>query len=125
MAFSKRILLAGDEARLIQIVRQALEETGKHLIEEERNYRTAIETARRFQPNIIFFDLGRCGVDWSEAIGQIKANIAFAGTPIFMLTLSPNADSVIYCGSLNGYEFSISPMKIEDLVSAIQTMVKA
>jgi CheY-like chemotaxis protein len=124
MAFSKRILLAGDEVRLIQIVRQALEGTGKHLIEEERNYRTAFETARKFQPHIIFFDLGRCEVDWGEAIRQIKANVAFAGTPIFILTLSPNEDSVIYCGSLHGYEFSISPMKIEDLVSAVQTMVK-
>lgn len=125
MTFSKRILLVGDEARLARTVRQALEETDQYLIQEERNWRMAFYTARIFQPNIIFFDFGIGEFDWGEAIQQIKTNAAFASTPIFMLTLSDNSDSVVYGGSLNGYEFSVSPVKIEELVRCIEELLKA
>lgn len=125
MVSTKRILLAGNELRVTQIVRLAFEEIGGYVIEEERNWQTALQTAQQFHPNIIFFDLGFDALGWSETIQQIKTNAVFANTPIFMLTLSQNGDSIVYRGSLNGYEFSISPVKIEELVRSIDEMLAA
>jgi two-component system response regulator VicR len=125
MTFPKRILLVGNEPRVTRLVRQALEGSGTYLINEEQNSRTAFHTAKRFQPDVIFFDLSFDELDWTKAIRQIRADVAFRNTPIFMLRRSEAGDSVVYGGSFEGYEFSANPVTIQELLSCVNEMLEA
>jgi PleD family two-component response regulator len=125
MRFPKRILLLGNELRVTQLVRQTLASTGRYLLKEEQNSRAAFQAARIFQPDVIFLGLTADALDWNNTLEQIRTDIAFRATPVFVLTISNTEDSVVYGGSLDGYEFSAQPVKIEELVRSVDELLEA
>lgn len=119
MLFHKRVLLLGQESHATRLVRQALENAGQFVLKEERNSSAALEMARLFQPEILFVAVGENELEWNEVLRQLKTDAAFRAIPIFMLIVSSAGDSVVYNGSLDGYEFSIDPVKIEEVVRSV------
>lgn len=103
----------------MRLVRQALQNAGQFLLKEEQNSSAALEMARLFQPEILFVAVAENELDWNEVLRQLRTDAAFRATPIFMLIVSSAGDSVVYNGSLDGYEFSIDPVKIDEVVRSV------
>ncbi|MEP6809920.1 MAG: response regulator, partial [Chthoniobacterales bacterium] len=54
---TKRILLIDDEPNVTHPMKVSLEHSGAYLVHEENHASQALETARRFQPDLIFLDV--------------------------------------------------------------------
>jgi len=124
MRSPKRILLLGDEFRVIQLVRQTLANTGRYLLKEEQNSRAAFQTVRLFRPDVIFLGLGTDGLKWNTTLQEIKTDIAFKTTPILTLMSADSSGSIRYGGSISGYDFSVQPMTIEELIRSVEELLK-
>ena len=124
MAVPKRILLLNNELRVTRLVRQAFQNTGEYLFNEESNPQIAFRTAQNFQPDIIFFDLTGNALNWSDALQQIRSHFGFAKTPFVMLSSTSGDGSIAYSSSVDGYEFSANPVKVEELVRYVEEMLQ-
>jgi DNA-binding response OmpR family regulator len=124
MTIPKRILLLGNAFRATKLVRQTLEKAGHYLLKEEQNSRAAFQTVRLFKPDVIFLGLGADAFDWRKTLEEIRSDEVSRTTPVFTLANTDASDSVTYGGSLNGYDFSVQPMKIEELVRSLDEMLR-
>ncbi len=84
MTILKKILLVDSEPRAAAAVRRAFEKTGHYLIKEEHDSRCALKAARRFQPNLILFDVLASAAEASSTAQQFEQEIALKDTPIVL-----------------------------------------
>ncbi len=125
MTFLKRILLVDSEPRAATAVRKALEKTGHYLIKEEHDSRCALKAARRFQPNLILFDVLASAAEASSTAQQFEQEIALKDTPIvFFSSESAGEDRVLLSGVLSGYSFFANPVGIEEFVRCVAELLK-
>jgi PleD family two-component response regulator len=117
MHFVRRILLLGDEPRVCALVRDSLAVAGGFYLREEHNSRIAMQIAHRFRPDGIFFGCSNDANGWHDVIQQIKTDAMLRTAPLFVLT--SDGDNIAFDGSLEGYEFSATPMNIAELARSI------
>jgi PleD family two-component response regulator len=117
MHFVRRILLLGDEARVCALVRDSLAVAGGFYLREEHNSHIALQIAHRFRPDGIFLGRSDDANGWDDVLHQIKADPMLRAAPVFVLSFS--GDTVVFDGSLDGYEFSATPMNIAELARSI------
>ena len=124
LSIRKRILLLSNEPRLTRLVRQAFEETGEYLIKEEADREIASETAQKFQPDVILLDLTDDELSGTEALEHIRSDWALGDAPIIALESTNGDASVVYSSSLEGYECSAGPIKMDELVHCVEEMLE-
>jgi len=81
-----KILIVDDEPGLIRVVRLMLESTGRYEVAEELEALNALETAKRFQPDLVLLDLVMPKVDGGVVASQIRSDPHLAETPILFLS---------------------------------------
>src|SRR4051812_15818731 len=112
----KRILLVDDEAgftRLLHLVLPAYE------ICEENNPGKALETARRFRPDLIFLDVIMPDVDGGTLAAEIRADPMLAKVPIIFLTAIVSAAETKNQEMIGGFPFIAKPVTKDKLVACI------
>jgi CheY-like chemotaxis protein len=124
MSVRKRILLLSNEPRLTRIVRQALEETGEYLIREEPDREVASETAQKFQPDLILFDLTGEEITGAEALEQIRSDAALGDAPIIALESENGDASIVFTSTMEGFECSAGPIDMDGLVHCIEEILE-
>lgn len=120
--FTKKILLVDQEPQLTLLVRQALERTGKYSIIEEHTTQRILETAHSFQPDLILIDLTTGGADGDFIAKQIRTDTILKDTPIVCLSSLRSGEAVASTGTLDGYSFSVTPVRIEELVGGVEEL---
>ena len=116
MSRPRRILFLGGEPRVRELVGQLFGDEKKFVLKEEEDYRYALRTARAFRPNGIFYGQNGSDPHWQETLFRIQEDAALRRAPLFRLALSPDGRSIVYAGSLDGYEFFAESMKIDELI---------
>ncbi len=79
------ILIVDDEPAIRRLIRAALQGSGYRLLEEADGV-SALETARREQPDLILLDIALPHMSGLEVCRRLKAGPATADVPIFLLT---------------------------------------
>jgi len=124
MTYLKKILLVDRQAQTNDLVRGALEMTGKYLIKEEHEHRNLLNAARWFQPDLILLDVTLAGAKTSAVARQLQEDPDFKDTPLVFLSASASADGQIFSGGmLQGYSFLANPVALEDLVHCVAELL--
>jgi CheY-like chemotaxis protein len=132
MAVLKRILLAEDNERDIELVLDALEE--HHLANEVVTVREGDEALdylyQRGQfasrpeglPVVVLLDLKMPKVDGLEVLRQIKADSKLKVLPVVMMTSSREEQDLIRSYQLGVNSYLVKPVKFDQFVDAVRQL---
>jgi DNA-binding NtrC family response regulator len=115
-----RILLVDDEATNLDVLRHALEGRGYRLF-VARSGETAIEVARRAQPQLILLDIVMSGIDGYETCRRLKeAPDTRDAAVIFLSSLDDTKDKVRGL-DVGAVDFVSKPFQNDELVARVNT----
>lgn len=122
MAASTRILVIDDEPDFSALFKENLEDSGNYDVQVENDPTKAVQTARDFQPELIFVDVVMPGMDGGDVVAAIKAEPRFARTPILMLTALVEEDPSKPTGEQlsGGLTFVSKTTRLENILALIE-----
>lgn len=112
----KRILLVDDESGFTRLLRLILP---KYEICEENDSTKALETARRFRPDLIFLDVIMPDADGGTVASEISADPLLAKVPIVFLTAIVSKSEGTGNAMIGGYPFLAKPVSKDKLLECI------
>jgi two-component system, OmpR family, response regulator len=112
-----RILIVDDEKGFTKLTRLTLPD---YDICEENNSSCALETARRFKPDLILLDVVMPEADGGDIAAQIRADAALKRVPIIFLTAIVTEKETEKRQLFGGYPFISKPVTPEKLVEQIE-----
>jgi CheY-like chemotaxis protein len=117
---ARRILIVDNDKNTTHLVKILLEKTGRYLVFEENDSTKAHQTARNFQPDLIFLDVVMPGRDGGEIAAQIQADPELQNTPIIFLTALVTRAEARTGLRIDGHPFLAKPIDIQELIRAIE-----
>ena len=82
-----KILLADDDFRSRELMREILEASG-HRIVEAANGRDALDTIHRDRPDLVFLDLQMPVMDGFSVVQELRCDVLFRRLPVVAVTAS-------------------------------------
>ncbi len=123
MTFLKKILLVDHEPKVTELVRRALESTGRFLVRVEADVRLAQHAAPWFRPDLVLLDSSKSS-DNEEMNRQLHSEPALKDTPFLYLSGNPTAEKKVMTGGfISGYSFLAAAVTMEDLVRFVEEML--
>ena len=117
----KRILVIDDEVGLTQMVKLNLEAAGDYEVEVENEGANAIETAKRFKPDLIFLDLIMPDIEGSDVARHLKAEERLKNIPIVFFTATITSEEMKKTGGVvGGQSFLAKPVSLKQLIECIE-----
>lgn len=113
----KRILLIDDESGFTNILRLSLP---AYDVVAENNPLRAVETARRFKPDIIFLDVIMPDKDGGAVAAELKEDPALANVPVIFLTAIVSDKDTKPGSLIGGYEFLAKPVSRDHIVDCVR-----
>jgi CheY-like chemotaxis protein len=113
----KRILLIDDESGFTNILRLSLPAFD---VVAENNPVRAVETARRFKPDIIFLDVIMPDMDGGAVAAELKDDPALANVPVVFLTAIVSDKDTPSGSLIGGYEFLAKPVSRDQIVECVK-----
>lgn len=83
---SKKVLLVDDEAGFTELLKMNLERSGGFEVAIQNDSTKALESARKFQPDIILLDVVMPGLDGGDVQALFEGDPMLRNVPIVMLT---------------------------------------
>jgi CheY-like chemotaxis protein len=122
----KKVLIIDDEVAFTNIVKLTLEMRDKYEVCAENNPLSAIETARKFGPDIIILDVIMPVLDGGEVYTELMADPYLSHIPIMFLTAIVRKEEVDeHKGLFGGRFFIAKPISTDGLIQAIDEHVYA
>ena len=112
-----KILIVDDEAGFTKLAKLTLSD---YEICEENNSTRALETARKFRPDLILLDVVMPDVDGGDIAAQIHADPLLKKIPIIFLTAIVTEKETEKRQLFGGYPFISKPVTPERLVENIE-----
>ena len=117
----KRIMIVDDEVNLTQMIKLNLEAAGDYEGEGENEGACAIETAKRFMPDLIFLDLIMPDIEGSDVARHLKAERELKDIPIVFFTATITSEEVKKTdGMVGGQTFLAKPVSLKQLIECIE-----
>ena len=123
MKVLKKILLIDHDPRVTRIVRRALSTTGKYSIREEHDVAFAIHAARWFRPDLVMINLTASATDGKIIAQQLQNDGGLGDVPLVCLSNFVLERQFLSAGMLRGYSFLAAPVKIEQLLRALDQLL--
>src|SRR3954468_4827361 len=117
-----KILIVDDEASFTKLTRMTLSE---YEICEENNSGKALETARKFNPDLILLDVVMPDFDGGDLAAQFRADPALKDVPIVFLTAIVTEKETEKRRLFGGYPFIAKPVTPENLAESIEKFLAA
>ena len=115
------ILIADDEAHVVELVRVTLEDERVRVIEASDGA-TALAAAAGFEPEIIFLDVNLPDISGLEVCRRLRRDPRLAGARIVMLTAAAQQDDVargLAAGANHYLTKPFSPVRLLSLVEGL------
>ena len=117
----KKILLIDDEVTNTRPMKVNLERTGRYEVQTENEALHALQTARRFRPDLIFLDVMMPEMDGGEVASLIEADSELKSVPIIFLTAIVTKNESGDKGLVKaGRKFIAKPLNLEALSACIE-----
>lgn len=123
MKVVKKILLIDRDARVTPMVRRALETAGRYFIREEHDAAFAVHVARWFRPDLILLDLSMAASDAKIIAARLHADPDLCDVPLLCLSNVASERQFVSAGILRGYSFLAAPVKLEQLLHAVEHLL--
>jgi len=119
----KKILLIDHDTHVTRIVRRALKTTGKYSIREEHDVAFAIHAARWFRPDLVMINLTASATDGKIIAQQLQNDGGLGDVPLVCLSNFVLERQFLSAGILRGYSFLAAPVKIDQLLRAVDQLL--
>lgn len=117
------VLLVEDNQDLRSFLASRL--TRRYRVETAADGAAGIEAARRCRPDLIVSDVMMAGVDGFELCRRLKADPAFASTPILLLTARAGTESVADGLDAGADDYIVKPFALRELEARIAAHLRA
>jgi CheY-like chemotaxis protein len=122
----KKVLVIDDEAAFTNIVKLTLEGKDGYEVCVENDPQMAIETTRKFWPDIIILDVVMPKLDGGEVHSQLMADPILKHIPIIFLTAIVRKKEVNeHQGIIGGSFYIAKPVSANELISAIEEHIRS
>ena len=122
---SKRILLIDDEPSTTSTMKVNLERSGTYSVRTENRAGHALETARRFHPDIIFLDVMMPEIDGGHLAAQMKSDPDLKSVPVVFLTALVSPEETTAGGAMiAGHFFIAKPASLAALTGCVEKFTK-
>ncbi len=121
----KRIIVIDDDKSLTQMLKLNLEATGHFDVCVENTSTKAVESARRFQPDVILLDFVMPGLDGGDVISALKKDPFLSDVPVIMVTALVSNQEMGPNGTIrSGSQVMLAkPVKLENLLKCIEAQL--
>jgi CheY-like chemotaxis protein len=113
-----KILIVDDEAACTRLMKLLL--SNNYDVCEENNSVHALETARKFQPDLILLDVVMPVFDGGDVAAQLQADPVLKRVPIVFLTATVTEKETEARQLFGGYPFIAKPVRPEKLAESIE-----
>lgn len=117
---SVRVLVVEDEENLLTLLRNYLKREGFE-VHEALDGRTALEVARRAEPNVVVLDWMLPGLDGMEVLRELRR---FSEAYIIMLTARADEVDRIVGLSTGADDYLVKPFSPGELVARVRAMLR-
>jgi CheY-like chemotaxis protein len=112
-----RILIVDDEKGFTKLTKLTLAD---YEICEENNSAQAVETARKFQPDLVLLDVVMPDVDGGDIAAQLRAEDSLKNVPIIFVTAIVTEKETQKRQLFGGYPFISKPVTPEKLAEEVE-----
>ena len=123
MKVLKKVLLIDHDTRVTHIVRHALEGSGKYSIREEHDAAFAVHAARWFHPDLVMINLATSATDIKIIANQLQKDGGLGDVPLVCVSNFVLERQFLSAGILRGYSFLAAPVKIDQLLRAVDQLL--
>ena len=117
----KRILVIDDEPSITRTMKVNLERSGAYSVCAENHANRALETARHFQPDLIFLDVMMPELDGGHLAAQFGSDREFKSVPVIFLTAIVSEKETTTNGKMiGGHFFLAKPAGLAALIRCIE-----
>ena len=115
-----RVLVVDDEPQIRRFLRTSLAAQDYEVLEAE-NGLSALETARRYKPDLMILDLGLPDIDGIEVITRLRAQSAL---PIIVLSSRDDEHSKVKALDLGADDYITKPFGMEELTARVRAALR-
>jgi two-component system alkaline phosphatase synthesis response regulator PhoP len=120
----RRILIVDDSPSFTRVIKLTMEAEGNYEVWEENNARTAVETARKIDPDLILLDVIMPAMDGGDVLSQLREEPSLKRVPVIFLTASVRKGEVAgNHGMIGGNFFLAKPVTAEELIKCIEQRI--
>jgi len=120
---SNKVLVVDDEEAILELLKYNLEKEG-YEVKVADNGQVAVETARKFRPEVVLLDIMMPVMDGVEACRQLRAIPELANTFIVFLTARSEEYSEVAAFDVGADDYITKPIKPRALMSRIQALLR-
>ena len=114
------ILVVDDELHMVRFVRMNLELEGYRVI-EAHNGMEAIDSVKKYQPDLIIMDVAMPVLDGFEALRYIRQ---FSQVPVILLTVKDDEEDIIKGLELGADDYVTKPFSPRILMSRVKAVLR-
>ena len=112
---SRRVLVVDDGVGAAKMLQLLLSKLGPHEIEIAHDGLSALETARRFAPDLVLLDIGLPRMDGYEVARRLRDNADFSGTTLVAVTGYSGAEERQRSAEAGFNDHVVKPVDLETL----------
>jgi len=116
-----RILVVDDEPNILELLAASLRFAGFE-VETAADGRAALDTARRFGPDLLVLDVMMPGLDGFGVLRSLRGG--GSRTPVLFLTARDAAEDKITGLTLGGDDYVTKPFSLEEVVARIRAILR-
>lgn len=122
----KRILIVDDEVSFARLLKLNLEKTDRYEVRVENWPEDTVESARQFQPHLVFLDIVMPRMPGGNVAAALKADPGTKDIPIVFLTAALRPSLIEENeGKIGGYPCIPKLTKIDEIVTFIDAHARA
>jgi putative two-component system response regulator len=115
----KTILICDDEETMRQLLRVILD--GHYVFEEAPDGSSALELARRLQPDLVILDVMLPGTSGIAVLAQLRADEGLARVPVVVMTAWPHMESEALDAGAS--RFFMKPFEPDEMKGAVEELL--
>ena len=119
-----KILIIEDEPANIMVLEETLEQSGQTSIKSITDPREALDTYKKFQPDLVLLDLNMPHLNGFEVMEQIKETDPESNIPIMILTAQIDQSTRLQALASGVRDFLTKPFDILEVSLRIRTMLE-
>jgi two-component system, OmpR family, phosphate regulon response regulator PhoB len=116
------VLIADDEAHVVELVRVTLEDERVRVVEASDGA-TALELAAELEPELIFLDVNLPDVSGLEVCRRLRREPGLAGVRIVILTAAAQQDDIARGFSAGATDYLTKPFSPVRLLSLVERLM--